>query len=223
MTDASEGHPNMRKILFAAFSAPALMLGGCGTLNRGVDTVYQPVVSRTDYVFDVQTTSSGLAPGEADRVAGWLASMRLRYGDHVSLDDPNRDGSAATRQVAAIASRYGILIDDRAPITPAPLAAGMARVVVSRSIARVPGCPDFTRTGSDEFEGSTTSNYGCATQANVAAMVADPLDLVRGQPGTETFDSKTSAKAIDTYRKADPTGKNGLPGGITSVSVTGSK
>ncbi|THD34712.1 MAG: pilus assembly protein CpaD [Sphingomonas sp.] len=213
----------MRKILFAALSAPALMLGGCGTLNRGVDTVYQPVVSRTDYVFDVQTTPTGLAPGEADRVAGWLSTMRLHYGDHVSVDDPNRNGGAATSQVAAIAARYGILIDDRAPITPAPIAAGMARVVVSRSSARVPGCPDFSRTGTDEFEGSTTSNYGCATQANLAAMVADPLDLVRGQPGTETFDTKVSGKAIDTYRKADTTGKAGLPGGVTSVSVTGSK
>ena len=213
----------MRKILFAALSAPALMLGGCGTLNRGVDTVYQPVVSRTDYVFDVQTTPGGLASGEADRVAGWLATMRLHYGDHVSVDDPSRNGSAATGQVAAIAARYGILIDDRAPITAAPLSAGMARVVVSRSKATVPGCPDFSRSGQDEFEASTTSNYGCATQANLAAMIADPLDLVRGQPGTETFDSRTSGKAIDTYRKADPTGKGGLPGGVTSVSVTGSK
>ena len=212
MTDASEGHTSMRKILFAALSAPALLLGGCGTLNRGVDTVYQPVVSRTDYVFDFQTSPSGLTPGEADRVAGWLSSMRLRYGDHVSVDDPNRNGSAATSQVAAIAARYGILIDSRAPITSAPLAAGMARVVVSRTAARVPGCPDFTRTGTDEFEGSTTSNYGCANQANLAAMVADPLDLVRGQPGTETFDSKTSARAIDLYRKATPTG-----GGGTSI------
>jgi pilus assembly protein CpaD len=199
----------MRKILFAALSAPALMLGGCGTLNRGVDTVYQPVVSRTDYAFDVQATPSGLASGEADRVAGWLSSMRLRYGDHVAVDDPNRNGSAVTSQVASIAARYGILIDSRAPITAAPIGVGMVRVIVSRTAARVPGCPDFTRTGTDEFEGSATSNYGCANQANLAAMVADPLDLVRGQPGTETFDSRTSNRAIDTYRKATPTGAGG--------------
>ena len=209
----------MRKILFAALSAPALMLGGCGTLNRGVDTVYQPVVSRTDYVFDVQVTPSGLAPGEADRVAGWLSTMKLRYGDHVAVDNPDRDGSAVNGQVVALASRYGILLDSRAPITGAPLAAGMARVVVSRTAAKVPGCPDFTRTGSDEFEASTTSNFGCANQANLASMVADPLDLVRGQPGTETFDSKTSNRAIDVYRKAVPTGAGGTT--IKSESAAG--
>lgn len=210
----------MRKILFAALSVPALMLGGCGTLNRGVDTVYQPVVSRTDYTFDVQTARGGLAPGEADRVAGWLATMRLHYGDHVSVDDPNRGGNAVAGQVAAIAARYGILIDDRAPITPAPITVGMARVVVSRTTARVPGCPDFSRSGQDEFEASTTSNYGCATQANLAAMVADPLDLVRGQPGTDTFDAKTSGRAIDTYRKAVPTGAGGT---VIKSESTGGK
>lgn len=221
MTDATEGYITMRKILFAALSAPALMLGGCGTLNRGVDTVYQPVVSRSDYVFDVQTTPSGLTPGDADRVAGWLASLKLRYGDHVAVDDPTRTGSATAGQVAAMASRYGVMLDSRAPITAAPLAPGMARVVVSRTAARVPGCPDFTRTGSDEFEGSATSNFGCANQANLAAMVADPLDLVRGQPGTETFDSKTSARAIDTYRKAVPTGAGGTA--IKTESTGGGK
>ena len=52
-----------------------LMLGGCGTLNRGVDTIKQPVVSRTDYIFDAQATNAGLAPGEADRVNGWLGGL----------------------------------------------------------------------------------------------------------------------------------------------------
>lgn len=209
----------MRIVLIAALSVPALTLGGCGTLNRGVDTVYQPVVSRSDYAFDVQVTQRGLAPGEADRVAGWLASLRLRYGDHVALDNPNPYGDAAASQVAAIASRYGMAVDARAPVTTAPLPAGMARVVVTRTTATVPGCPDFSRNGATEFEGSTTSNFGCASQANMAAMVADPMDLVRGQPGTDTFDNRASGRAIDAYRKAVPTGGGGTT--LKSASAGG--
>jgi pilus assembly protein CpaD len=210
----------MRTILFAALAAPALMLGGCGTLNRGVDSIKQPVVTRTDYVFDAQSTTGGLAPGEADRVAGWLASMKLRYGDQVAVDDPNPYGSQARAEIAAIVSSYGLRLADRAPITNAPMAAGMVRVVLSRASATVPGCPDFTRSGSSEFEGSSTSNFGCASNASLAAMVANPLDLVRGQPGAETADPITSARAINTYRRAAPTGGGGT---TTKSESTGGK
>lgn len=210
----------MRTILFAALAAPALMLGGCGTLNQSVDSIKQPVVSRTDYVFDAQSTTGGLAPGETDRVAGWLASMKLRYGDQVSVDDPNPYGSRARAEIATIVSSYGLRLADRAPITNAPMAAGMVRVVLSRSSATVPGCPDFTRSGSSEFQGSTTSNFGCASNASLAAMVANPLDLVRGQPGAETADPITSGRAIDTYRKAAPTGAGGTQ---TKSESTGGK
>ncbi len=209
-----------RSIIIAALAAP-MLLGGCGgTLNRGVESIKQPIVSRTDYVFDAQSTAAGLAPGEADRVAGWLSSMKLRYGDQVSVDDPNPYGSRARAQVAAIVNDYGLRLADRAPITNAPLANGMVRVVVSRTTASVPGCPDYSRDGSSEDMGSATSNFGCATNANLAAMVADPLDLVRGQPGADTNDPQTTSRAINAYRKATPTG-----GGGTQVKseATGSK
>ena len=119
----------MRTTLIAALAAPALMLGGCGTLNRGVDSIKQPVVSRTDYVFDAQSTTAGLAPGEANRIAGWLAAMKLRYGDSVSVDDPNPYGSRARAEIATIVESYGLNLADRAPITNAPMAAGMVRVL----------------------------------------------------------------------------------------------
>ncbi|HEX7850100.1 MAG TPA: CpaD family pilus assembly lipoprotein [Sphingomonas sp.] len=210
----------MRTILIAALAAPALMLGGCGTLNRGVDSIKQPVVSRTDYVFDAQSTMAGLAPGEADRVAGWLATMKLRYGDQVSVDDPNPYGSRARAEIAEIVTGYGLRLSDRAPITSAPMAAGMVRVVLSRATATVPGCPDFTRSGSSEFEGSATSNFGCASNASLAAMVANPLDLVRGQADPNTTDPITSARAINNYRKAAPTGNGGT---TTKSESTGGK
>jgi pilus assembly protein CpaD len=200
-----------RTILLASALAPALLLGACGgTPNRGLESVHQPVVSRTDYVFDVNTSGNMLAPGEAQRLAGWMASLRLGYGDRVAIDDPNPYGGGIRDQIANEIAHYGLLLSDDTPVTGATVAPGTARIVVSRMKATVPECPDFSRVSQPEFESNTSSNQGCAINSNLAAMIANPADLVRGQPGAEVNDTAVSTRAIGTYRKAAPTGAAGL-------------
>jgi pilus assembly protein CpaD len=187
---------------------PVLLLGACAGENGGVESVHQPVVERHDQVFDVQTSGYGLAPGEGQRLAGWLDSMGLRYGDRVAIDDGG-DGSTAREEVAALASRYGVLLADRAPVTRGQIAPGTARVVVTRMSATVPGCPDHSRESLPNYSRSTSSDYGCALNSNLARMVADPGDLVRGVPGSPTSDPATGSKAINALRNAVPGGGGG--------------
>lgn len=192
-----------RSIILAAALAPALPLGGCGgTLNRGLESVHQPVVSRTDYLFDVNADNGRLAPGEGRRLAGWMGSLRLGYGDRITVDDPSPYGSGVREDVAAEAARYGLLVSDDVPMTGAPVAPGTVRVIVSRSTASVPGCPDYSHMSQPEFNSNTSSNQGCAINSNLAMMVARPEDLVRGQPGSGTADPASATKAIEVYRKA---------------------
>ena len=196
-----------RTILFVA--APAMLLAGCsGTQNRGLESVHQPVVSRADYAFDVGAGPNGLAPGESDRLGGWMNSLRVGYGDRISIDDPSRD--AATRaDVAATAARLGLLLSDDTPITAAPIAPGTARVVVSRARAYVPGCPDYSRMYQPDYEAHTSSNHGCAINSNLASMVASPTDLVRGEPGSGVYDAAVGTRAINSFRSAAPSGAGG--------------
>ncbi|MCW3848957.1 CpaD family pilus assembly protein [Sphingomonas sp. LB-2] len=206
-----------KRIALPALLAPALLLGGCGTYNGGVGSIYQPVVQRTDYVFDLNTTGYGLAQGEQQRLAGWLGSMRLGYGDKIAIDDGG-DGSTAREAIAAEAGRYGVLLSDKAPVTVGQVAPGTVRVVVTRTTASVPNCPDFSRVYQPDYSASTSSNYGCATNSNLAAMVADPADLVRGQPGSPVSDPASGSRAVKVYRDATPTGAAplkpaGAPGG----------
>lgn len=198
---------------------PATLLAGCGgTINRGLESVHQPVVSRMDYSFDVGTDGAGLAPGEAARLAGWMDSLRLRYGDRVAIDDPAGDPRARDA-VAGEAARYGLLLAEAGPVTGAPVAAGTVRVVVSRTAANVPHCPDYSRTGGTDFNSNTSSNFGCASNSNLAAMVANPTDLVRGVADSGTADPATSFRAIDAYRKAPPSGGGGTV--VKSQSAAG--
>jgi pilus assembly protein CpaD len=197
-----------RPFLLAALAATTL-LAGCGTPNRGLESVHQPVVSRTDYVIDVQTADAGLADGEAKRLRGWMDAMRLGYGDAIAIDDPRSDG-AARADVAAVAAGYGLLLSDGAPVTAAQVAPGTIRVIVSRTKATVPGCPDYTRMSGTNFDSHTGSNQGCAINGNLAAMIANPGDLVRGAPGaTGQYDAESATRAITTLRDAKPTGEGG--------------
>lgn len=205
----------MRKhlVLIAAL-LPALAIGACtGTENRSLESVHQPVVARTDYVFDVDTSGSALAPGEAQRLAGWMASLKPGYGDHVAIADPNGATGIAHDQIAAQVARYGLLLSDDVPGDTAPTTPGIIRVVISRMKASVPGCPDFSRVGQPDFENQTGSNQGCAINSNLAAMVANPADLVRGQTGSGMSDPAAVTKAIDAFRKTAPTGAAGLKEG----------
>ena len=209
----------INKTILLASLAPALLLGGCmGTQNQGIESVHQPVVSRTDYALDVATSGGTLAPGEDQRLAGWMATMRLGYGDRVAIDDPAGYGARSRDRVAALVASYGLLLSSDAPVTQAPVTPGTIRVVVSRMRARVPGCPDWSLDSGNDYNANTSSNFGCANNTNLAAMIANPADLVRGAPGTETTDAALSYKAIDTYRKKAPTGAGGL-----SASSTGGK
>jgi pilus assembly protein CpaD len=191
--------------------ALALALAGCtGTPNnQSLESIHQPVVERTNYTLDLATGPGGLSLPEQRRLAGWFEAMDLRYGDRISIDDPL--ASPATRAaVAAVASRHGLLLSDDAPVTPGYVNAGTARVIVTRSLAHVPGCPDWTTISETNLNNATSSSFGCAVNGNLAAMVANPEHLVKGAEGTGETVVMSSIKAIETYRETKPTGSGGL-------------
>ena len=200
----------MRLLLLGSL-APALLLGGCmGTENRGLESVHQPVVTRSDYALDLVTAGSALAPGEQRRLVGWMAALHVGYGDHVAIDDAGAPAQQVHEQVGAVIARYGLLLGDDAPVSAAPVTPGTVRIIISRMKASVPGCPDWSRDEAHEFNSNTSSNYGCATNASLAAMIARPEDLVHGRSSDETSDAAESGKAITAFRKASPSGAAGI-------------
>ncbi|KQN36593.1 pilus assembly protein CpaD [Sphingomonas sp. Leaf407] len=209
------------RTLALALSGTALLAGCSGTPNRGVESVHQPVVSRAAYAMDLAAGPAGLATGERARLAGWLDTMRLRYGDEVGVDAGGSADPAVRADVAAEAARHGLLLADMVPPVAGVIEPGTVRVVVSRMTAAVPGCPDTSRLSQPNYGAHTSSDFGCAVNTNLAAMVAAPGDLVRGQRDMGTTDTITGTKAIGALRRAAPSGNGG--GQITNSvgSATG--
>ncbi len=183
--------------------------------NRSLESVKQPVVERTNYSLDLSTGSDGLSIAEQRRLDSWFKTMEVGYGDRISIDDP-LDSQSTREDIAAIAARYGLLVSDGAPVTEGFVEAGNSRVVITRSRASVPGCPDWSDQASFNYNNATNSGFGCAINGNLAGMVADPEHLVHGATGTGETVIMTSNKAIDSYRQQTPTGEGGLTASATS-------
>ena len=185
-------------------------LAGCNTPDvpaSGVATVNVPVVTTAEYVFDASAPGGAFASGETERLNGWFQGLGLGYGDSVYVDGGD---SSARRQVAQLAGRYGLLIQDGAPVTAGAVAPDALRVVVSRRRAEVPGCPNWSRPSSPTYDNASMSTFGCAVNSNFASMVADPVDLIHGREGAGVSDTKTVVKAVDLYRSKAPTGTKAL-------------
>jgi pilus assembly protein CpaD len=199
-----------------------LMLGtlvaGCATPGanpaaRGMETVNVPVLTRETFVFDAGAPAGSLPPSEAARLDGWFQGLGLGYGDSICVDGAYADDVRS--QVADIAGNYGLMVLPSAPVTAGALPPGTVRVIVTRSRAEVPNCPNWSVPSSPTTDNASTSHYGCALNSNLAAMVANPEDLFHGHGNGETTDAQTASKAVKYYRGAP------LNTGLQNVSSKG--
>ena len=193
--------------------ALASSLAACNTPDvempdTGVAAVHVPVVTSADYVFDASAPDGALAPGQAERLNGWFQGLGIGYGDAIYVDGPGAD--AARGQVAAIAGQYGMMVSDGAPVTTGAVLPGTVRVVVSRRRAVVPNCPDWSRVSQPNYYNKNIPNFGCAVNSNIAAMIANPEDLIHGREAAGTSNVDTAERAVIFYRSTPPSGTKGL-------------
>lgn len=214
----------LRLPTFAAVVALGLGASACAPTsgpitaasNPGLYSVHQPVVQRTDFVLDLRTDVDGVPESEIERLHAWFDSIELRYGDRISVDEPRGYGSPGARaDIARAVGEYGLLLSDGAPITSGSVAPGSIRVVASRATASVPGCPVWDER-TEQPSVNTSSNFGCATNSNLAAMVANPEDLIHGRDASTDGSATTAGRAIRTYRERQPSGREGLPATTTT-------
>ncbi len=209
----------MKKIPTWTVLALATSLTGCtgaAVSNRSLESVHQPVVRNAIYQFDVAASNGELPPSEQGRLQGWLDSMGVRYGDRVAIEDPSAYGAgSALATVRSMVERRGLLLSRDVPVTTGAVPQDHLRVVVTRATASVPGCPNWDSKSSINPTNSTSSNYGCATNSNLASMVADPNDLIKGASNTGS-DPTAATRAIQTYRTKPQTGAGELTKAPTS-------
>ncbi|MDO9369313.1 MAG: CpaD family pilus assembly protein [Sphingopyxis sp.] len=209
----------MKNIATWTVLALATSLAGCSgaaSSNRSLDSVHQPVVRNNIYQFDVAASNGEMAPSEQGRLQGWLDAMGVRYGDRIAIEDPSLYGASAAREtVRSMIGRRGLLLSNDVPVTTGAVPQDHLRVVITRATASVPGCPNWESKFAANVANATSSNYGCASNSNLAAMVADPNDLIKGARNDRS-DPSAATRAIRTYREKPQTGAGNLNASSTN-------
>lgn len=159
----------------------------------------------------------GLTPTQRVKLGSFLTDYRRQAADRLLIRAPSgaqnegatmkamEDVRSALR-AAGIPSRTVMLEPYYANGDPgAPL-----HISYLRAVAQAPECGDWSENLARDPQNMPWPNLGCATQANLAAMVDDPNDFI--EPRTETARSGERRDVVwGKYVKGETTGSKWSP------------
>jgi pilus assembly protein CpaD len=189
--------------------APLLLLvglTGCGaSLDSELDDVYAPpmhfqrhpiTVTKDTARIELVPHGDGLTAVERNEVARFAQSALINASQSVRLEHPS-SARATADQVASILMQEGVppariiatVHDGRGPVV----------LTFTRTMAVTSLCGDWNESLSQSSENEPFPNFGCVHQQNIAAIVANPNDLV--MPRAETPpDAPRRSQILTDYR-----------------------
>jgi pilus assembly protein CpaD len=198
----------------AAAILSVLVAGSCSVANDGA-TISEdgdrnhPITvepSYRDLKVQFAGGEAGMNADDAIKFDAFLADYRTRGSGSLGISVPNGAPShAAITYFAERAAATGIS-RDKILVSTHDVANGDFRVDVSYIAykASADSCGDWSENLAFVEENQTAKNFGCAVQHNIAAMVADPRNLVSPRP-FETADGNRAATVISAYELGKPT------------------
>lgn len=169
---------------------------------------------RTMEVF-IGTRRGGLTPTQRTEIAAFAKVWQRESSGGIIIDVPSgtpnaRAASAAVREVRAVLAGAGVpsrAMAARAyrPSDPEELAT--VRLQYPKMVGQVGPCGLWPEDLGLTYNSQPTLNrpywnLGCSSQRNLAAMVADPADLVQPRAETPIYAARRST-ALDKHRKGE--------------------
>lgn len=222
-----------RTLAALAITASAALLAGCGTTTTSeVDLAkhdyrlrHPIMISEEPEEFRLPVGMNGpaLSPAIEMALEDYVREYQADGTGGITIQVPtasaNEVAAAKTGQAVHYALvRAGVPYDqikvvpfhvgDRSEVAP-------LRVAYLRVKAVSPRCGIWPETSPNSPKNQQYHNFGCAAQQNLAAMVANPADLVRPRP-MEPSNGARRAKVVSDYSKGAETKSNMIliPSGI---------
>ncbi|MFN4353589.1 CpaD family pilus assembly protein [Parvibaculum sp.] len=154
----------------------------------------------------------GLAPSDRAAIESFAAAYRQRGQGALTISTPTgapNSGAAtvALSDVRDLLNENGVVASDLA-YTPyrASGADASAPLILSfkHYVARPTACGNWTQDAAFDPSNGLMPNHGCATQNNLAAMVANPADLLGPRPMGPADPGRRNT-VLEKYRAGEPT------------------
>jgi pilus assembly protein CpaD len=172
---------------FLRFSslAAVLLAGSCAAPFNATDGLVasgaanHPItVEPTSQVLSVAFAgpASGLAPQDEQKIDGFVADFLTRGNGAISISVPQGPGSADT--ITWFGEHFAEMGVPRSRILVGQHDGGGVEISYIAYVAHTDECGDWSTNVGDTASNLPMPNFGCSVQHNIAAMVADPRDLV---------------------------------------------
>ena len=160
-----------------------------------------------------------MAAGDAAPLRRMAAAGAIAPSDRVLVAAGGNPALAAARvgAVSAELVRYGVVAS---ALPHADVAPDRASIEVVRYLVTLPPCPNWSKEPANDFTNAPESNYGCANVSNLGRMVANPADLVSGQPLGPAAGPPT-VTAVQRYLEGRVTSPGGAVTGSTTATFGG--
>lgn len=213
-----------RLALVMTVAAVSALLQGCGTRD-GMTTGSIPDDYRTrhpitltevEHTLDVPIASGDrkMTIGMQDSINGFINEYKSRSSGVIQIQSPEGSMNAgaaavARRQIRGLLTRAGVpspkIIESSYQAAPVGDAAPIRLSYVATTAVTNP-CGQWPEdVANNTFQNKNYYNFGCATQNNLAAQIANPMDLVTPRAMTP-IDAEQRSRVIEAYRKGPTTG-----------------
>ena len=196
-----------------ATAAATVLLGACASTGSDME----PLTPLSRYSLRAEPGLDRIAlavheDGLSSNQQAALTDLARRYMasgvGSIRIEGPSGEDPAAARQAWAVRSALesvGLpadrisVVSYAAPDPRAPILAGFETV---RAV--IPNCAAEPRAMESRFSNRGSLGLGCAINANMAAQIADPRDIVAHR-SVSPADSGRAAVVFDNYRRGEVT------------------
>lgn len=202
---------NTKNTIVTALSC-IMLATGCSGSNlanySGVEPQNRNEVEMVRIPYSIKYNAGEASIGDAEiaKLNLFLRSSSITYGDEFSMDFPlDRNGNLSELDGQRLEYTSNILKDSglymSATLTPWGMepSANTGRLLISKYVVTIPDCGNWTQPSTPNFQNAPLGNIGCASQANLGLMIANPRDLIIGAEGGAPNTERT-AGAVERYQ-----------------------